>query len=157
MLYQIVIKYCWKKLKIYHATNTGFLSPAFSFSSHRAQMDSTVSIPGQHRQTLLRRALLILVQVSRFEQNSGFISNLSLRPVAKYWRPTSSPHPHTSLYPLSKRGGNPSYVPFCKVLTSFPCEAAPASNLTGEQEIPIEHFSPLPGAPPPAPLPLAPV
>ena len=110
-------------------------------------MDSTVSMPGQHRQTLLRRALLVLEQVSRFGQDSGFISTSLLKPVTRYWRPAASPHPHTSLYPVSKRGSNPTYVPFCRVLMSFFCEVDLALNVTGGAgKILIEHFSPSPSA-----------
>ena len=76
-------------------------------------------MPGQHRQTLLRRALSILEQVSRFGQDSVFISIFLLKPATKYCGPTASPHPLNSLYPVSKRGCNPAYVPICGVLTSL--------------------------------------
>lgn len=62
----------------------------------------------------------------------GIHSNLSLlKPVTRYRSPAASPHPHTSLYPVSKRGSNPTYVPFCRVLTSFSCEVNLALNVTG--------------------------
>ena len=138
-----------EKLKVYHATSTGFLSLAFSFSSQRAQMDSTGSIPEQQRQTLVSLAILILEQVPCFGQDSGFISNLSL-PSSQSANIGTAQHPHilTPPYtPCEREVAIPLMYLFTGYLrplfTSF---MRPANNRMGSRTILVEHLSPLPQA-----------
>ena len=56
-------------------------------------------MPEQHRQPPVSRDLLIFKQMSRFGQDSGFISNLSLlKPVSEHRNCAAPPQPYNSLY-----------------------------------------------------------